>query len=86
MIYMGSKRRIAEQILTIILEGRRDGQYYVETFCGGCNMIDKVQGNRIANDRNPYLIAMWEKELRVSVNPDIDKQAIEKLFIHKSQL
>lgn len=60
MIYMGSKRRIAEQILTIILEGRRDGQYYVEPFCGGCNMIDKVQGNRIANDRNPYLIAMWE--------------------------
>lgn len=60
MIYMGGKRRIAEQILTIILEGRRDGQYYVEPFCGGCNMIDKVQGNRIANDRNPYLIAMWE--------------------------
>lgn len=60
MIYMGSKRRIAEQILTIILEGRKDGQYYVEPFCGGCNMVDKVPGNRIANDSNPYLIAMWE--------------------------
>lgn len=60
MIYMGGKRRIAEQILTIILEGRKDGQYYVEPFCGGCNMIDKVPGNRIANDSNPYLIAMWE--------------------------
>lgn len=60
MIYMGSKRRIAEQILTIILEGRKDGQYYVEPFCGGCNVIDKVPGNRIANDGNPYLIAMWE--------------------------
>lgn len=60
MIYMGGKRRIAEQILTIILEGRKDGQYYVEPFCGGCNMIDKVPGNRIANDGNPYLIAMWE--------------------------
>lgn len=57
---MGSKRRIAKQILTIILEGRKDGQYYVEPFCGGCNTIDKVQGNRIANDGNPYLIAMWE--------------------------
>lgn len=57
---MGSKRRIAEQLLTIILEGRKDGQYYVEPFCGGCNMIDKVPGNRIANDSNPYLIAMWE--------------------------
>lgn len=60
MIYMGSKSRIAKHILPIILEGRRDGQYYVEPFCGGCNMIDKVPGNRIANDGNPYLIAMWE--------------------------
>lgn len=60
MIYMGSKRRIAKHILPIILEGRKDGQYYVEPFCGGCNMIDKVSGNRIANDGNPYLIAMWE--------------------------
>lgn len=60
MKYMGSKWRIAEHILPIILEGRKDGQYYVEPFCGGCNMIDKVPGNRIANDSNPYLIAMWE--------------------------
>lgn len=57
---MGSKSRIAKQILAIILEGRKEGQYYVEPFCGGCNMIDKVPGNRIANDSNPYLIAMWE--------------------------
>ena len=57
---MGSKSRIAKHILPIILEGRRDGQYYVEPFCGGCNVIDKVPGNRIANDSNPYLIAMWE--------------------------
>lgn len=60
MKYMGSKSRIAKHILPIILEGRKDGQYYVEPFCGGCNMIDKVPGNRIANDSNPYLIAMWE--------------------------
>lgn len=60
MKYIGSKSLIAEHILPIILDGRRDGQYYVEPFCGGCNMIDKVPGNRIANDSNPYLIAMWE--------------------------
>ena len=60
MRYMGSKSRIAKHILPIILEGRRDGQYYVEPFCGGCNLIDKVPGNRIANDSNPYLIAMWD--------------------------
>lgn len=60
MRYMGSKSRIARHILPIILEGRKEGQYYVEPFCGGCNVIDKVPGNRIANDNNPYLIAMWE--------------------------
>lgn len=60
MKYMGSKSRIAKHILHIILDGRKDGQYYVEPFCGGCNTIDKVSGNRIANDGNPYLIAMWE--------------------------
>ena len=60
MKYMGSKRRIAKHILPIILDGRKDGQYYVEPFCGGCNTIDKVPGNRIANDGNPYLIAMWD--------------------------
>ena len=60
MRYLGSKSRIAEHILPIILDGRKDGQYYVEPFCGGCNMIDKVPGNRIANDGNPYLIAMWD--------------------------
>lgn len=86
MKYMGSKSRIAKHILPIILDGRKDGQYYAEPFCGGCNVIDKVPGNRIANDSNPYLIAMWERKLRVCVNPGSDKQAIEKLFIHKSQL
>lgn len=34
--------------------------WYVEPFCGGCNVIDKVDGNRIANDVNHYLIAMFE--------------------------
>lgn len=60
MIYMGSKSRIAKHILPIILKNRKDGQYYVEPFCGGCNTIDKVDGNRIANDINKYLIAMWK--------------------------
>lgn len=59
MIYMGSKARIAKHILPIILRDRTEGQFYVEPFCGGCNMIDKVRGNRIANDKNAYLIQMW---------------------------
>lgn len=61
MKYMGSKRRIAKEILPIILNGRKEGQWYVEPFCGGCNTIDKVTGLRLANDSNKYLISMWQK-------------------------
>ena len=60
MKYMGSKNRIAKHILPIILKNRKENQYYVEPFVGGANMIDKVDGLRIGNDVNKYLIAMWK--------------------------
>ena len=60
MIYLGSKNRIANKILPIILKDRTEDQYYVEPFCGGCNIIDKVTGKRIANDQHFYLIEMYK--------------------------
>lgn len=57
---MGSKNRIAKYIIPIMLNERKDDQFYVEPFCGGCNLIDKVSGNRIASDKNKYLIAMFK--------------------------
>ena len=57
---MGSKNRIAKHILPIILKDRKENQYYVEPFVGGANIIDKVDGLRIGNDANKYLIAMWK--------------------------
>lgn len=62
MKYLGSKRRIAKDILPIILEGMKEGDYFVDAFCGGCNLLDKVPNKfkRIANDNNEYLIAMWK--------------------------
>lgn len=57
---MGSKNRFAKELLPIILKDRTEGQYYVEPFAGGMNMIDKVDGKRIANDNNKYLIALWK--------------------------
>ena len=59
MKYMGSKNRIAHDVLSVILKDRKPDQWYVEPFAGGMNVIDKVTGNRIANDMNPYLIEMW---------------------------
>jgi DNA adenine methylase len=60
MKYMGSKNRIAKEILPIILKDRKENQWYVEPFCGGLGTFDKVSGPRIANDKNKYLIAMWK--------------------------
>lgn len=60
MKYLGSKSRIVKEILPILLADRNDGQYFVEPFCGGCNVTAEVSGNRIANDYNAYLIAMFE--------------------------
>jgi DNA adenine methylase len=60
MKYMGSKNRIANEILPIILKDRKENQYYIEPFCGGLGTFDKVTGNRIGIDKNKYLIAMWK--------------------------
>ena len=57
---MGSKNRIAKEILPIILKERNENQWYVEPFCGGLGTFDKVDGNRIGADKNKYLIAMWK--------------------------
>jgi len=68
MKYMGSKNRIAKEILPIILKNRKLEQWYVEPFCGGCNSLDKVDGKRIGNDNNRYLIEMF-KELQKGWTP-----------------
>jgi len=57
---MGSKNRIAKEILPIILEDRKPEQWYIEPFCGGLGTMDKVKGHCIAADKNKYLIAMWK--------------------------
>jgi DNA adenine methylase len=59
MKYMGSKARYAKCILPIVLKNRKSGQWYVEPFVGGANMIDKVDGLRLGADVDPYLISMY---------------------------
>jgi DNA adenine methylase len=60
MKYMGSKARFSKEILPIILKDRTTEQWYVEPFAGGMNAICEVGGNRLANDKNLHLIAMWK--------------------------
>ena len=61
MKYMGSKNRIANHILPIMLKYRTPEMTWVEPFVGGANMIDKVEGNRIGADFNKYIAEMWKQ-------------------------
>ena len=64
MKYMGSKSRIAKDIVPIIQKYIDDNGIisYIEPFCGGANIIDKIRcKNRIASDINPYLIALLQR-------------------------
>lgn len=42
MRYSGSKARMPKEILPIILADRKEGQYFVEPFCGGCNVTRRI--------------------------------------------
>jgi len=74
MWYMGSKAKIAKDIVPIIQSYINDStSAYVEPFVGGCNIMDKIKCvNRIGSDINPYLIALLVKLRDDSSNiPDI---------------
>lgn len=61
MKYMGSKSRIAKYIVPILQQciDKNHISYYIEPFCGGCNVIDKIRcEHRIANDLNTHLVAL----------------------------
>jgi len=57
---MGSKRRIAKDILRIVLKNRQKNQLFVEPFVGGCNITSLVTGPRLASDSDSDLISMWK--------------------------
>lgn len=59
---MGSKSRIAKDIVPIIQECIDDNnlETYIESCVGGANIIDQIKcKNRIGNDSNEYLIDFW---------------------------
>lgn len=71
MVYQGSKNRIAKDLLPIIHKYIQDNNIhtYVELFCGGCNLIDKVKcEKRIACDYNEDLITLLKY---AQINPDL---------------
>ncbi len=85
MKYMGSKARFAKDLLPIILKDRKDNQTYLEPFAGGMNMIDKVEGIRIANDQHQELMAMWQALIYDNWDPPKSVSEIEYREIRNNQ-
>lgn len=68
MKYMGGKFRLRKEILPIILNNKTKDQWYVEPFSGGMNVIEHVEGKRIANDIHPYLIDLFKSVVNYGWN------------------
>lgn len=62
MQYFGGKARIAKPLAEYLNSQLKDGQPFVDLFCGSCNVISKIDPNRtrIANDLHYELIEMWK--------------------------
>lgn len=59
MRYFGGKARIAKQLAEFLQSQLKEGQPFVDAFCGSCNVVSKINAPvRIANDLHAELIAM----------------------------
>lgn len=71
---MGSKSKIAKFIIPILQDviDKNNINIYIEPFCGGCNVIDKIKcGIRIASDKQHYLIELYKNLDKLSLLPDM---------------
>ena len=62
MQYFGGKQRISKDLSVFFNAQLKNNQPFVDLFCGSCNIISKIDDNRlrIANDKHYYLIEMWK--------------------------
>lgn len=82
---MGSKARIAKDLVPILTKHLTKDRWYVEPFSGGCNMIDKVKHDkRIANDYNKYLIALFKAlQQGIELPTEISKEEYDSVRDNK---
>ena len=62
MQYFGGKSKVSKEIAEKINNELIPNQTFVDLFCGSCNIISKINANRIriANDKHKYLIEMFK--------------------------
>ena len=64
MTIQGSKVKYAKYIVPILQKciDANKLDTFIDVCCGGCNIIKNIKcDSRIAIDKNPYLIALWQK-------------------------
>ena len=89
MRYFGGKQRISKQLARYLNTQLTDNQPFVDLFCGSCNIVTKIDDNRlrIANDRQKYLIAMWEELQQGWIPPQtVTKQEYKQIRENKDEL
>lgn len=61
MQYFGGKQRISKPLAAFLNSQLRPGQAFYDMFCGSCNVVSKIEPNRVrvANDLHHELICMW---------------------------
>lgn len=76
MWYVGGKIRLSKDISPILQSYINENTTFIDLFCGGCNIIDKIRAStKIANDCNKYLIDMWNNLHKVNIeNMDFSKE------------
>ena len=72
MKYVGSKNRLAKDLIPIIQPYVDNSVGYLEPFVGGGNLIDKIKSNnKYGSDINKYLIALLKQvQSDISIIPD----------------
>lgn len=61
MRYFGGKAKIAKPLSVWLQTQLKEGQSFVDLFCGSCNVVSKIKADkRIANDLHYELIEMWK--------------------------
>ena len=88
MHYFGGKQRISKSLSEYLNLQLKEGQPFVDLFCGSCNIISKIDNNRlrIANDKHKYLIAMWKALQNGWQMPDnISEEEYHYIKSHKDE-
>ena len=88
MQYFGGKQRISKQLSQYLNSQLKDSQPFVDLFCGSCNIISKIDKDRlrIANDKHKYLISMWKELQNGWQMPDnISEEEYKYIRDHKDE-